>query len=212
MRIFAGIFAVTFSATLLFSADYVIKTVKVLPIESYPARTSLEGVTIAADPYSTNEKSFTAFDVKNLNTRGYFPIHIIVRNDSQSFIVVRTREIVLITPSGQKLYTTPATVVVEDVIEPGLMRNVPIIKSHDRATSTKTGSPLSDFTEKDITNRSVEPGTTSDGFLFFYTPYPKQNPFTGSSLLIPKLEEETTGRPLGPYKIPLDPALSVTGK
>jgi hypothetical protein len=201
---------IIFSATILFAADYVIKTVKVLPLTSYPARTTLDGVTIAADPYSTNDKSFTAFDVKNLNSRGYFPIHIIVRNDSKSFLAVRTRQIVLILASGQKLYTTPATIIVEDVIEPGLRNKFPLIKSHDQATSTKTGSPLSDFTHKDITNRSVDPGTTSDGFLFFFTPEHKKNPFIGSTLFIPNIEEENTGKSLGPFSIPLDPALSAS--
>ncbi len=194
--------------SVLLAADYEARIVKVLPIESYPARITLEGVTIAADPYSTNEKSYTAFDVKNLNSRGYFPLHVIIKNASQAFLTIRTRNVVLITASGQQLYTTPATVVVQDVIKASLVSKLPKMKSHDLSTSTKAGSPLSDFTEKELTNRLVDPGTVSDGFLFFFTPDSKTNLFAGSTLYIPKLEEEGTRKPLGPFSIPLDPALS----
>jgi hypothetical protein len=203
---------IALGAIMLFASGYEIKTVKVLPIESYPARTTIGGVTIAADPYSTDEKSFSAFDVKNLNSRGYFPLHVIIRNGSQDFLTIRTRNVVLITASGQQLYTTPSTVVVQDVVKASLVSRLPKMKSHDQSTSTKAGSPLSDFASKELINRPIDPGTVTDGFLFFFTPDPKTSFFAGSTLYIPKLEEEGTKRALGPFSIPLDPALSSTKK
>jgi hypothetical protein len=208
MKSIPAVLLILLAGMVLPAADYQIKTVKILPIESYPARTTLGGVTIAADPYSTNDKSFSAFDVRDLNSRGYFPVHIIIRNDSKTLLTVRTRNVVLITASGQQLYTTPATVVVEDVVKAGRRKKFPLMKSHDLSTSTKPGSPLSDFTGKDITNKMIDPGTVSDGFLFFFTPTPKKNPFAESTLLFPKLEEESTHKTLGPFSIPLNPALS----
>ncbi len=178
-----------------------------MPIESYPARVTLEGVTIAADPYTTDEKSFSAFDVKNLNSRGYFPLHVIIRNASTDFFAIHTRNVVLITASGQQLYTTPATVIVDDIFRAGLVSKLPKMKSHDLSTSTKPGSPLSDFTGKELTNRFLDPGKVTDGFLFFFTPEPKKNFFEGSTLYVPKIEEEGTRKVLGPFSIPLDPAL-----
>jgi len=207
----SAVWLVFFGAFLL-AADYEVKTVKVLPIESYPARATLGEVTIAADPYDTNEKSFSAFDVKNLNSRGYFPLHVIIKNSSRDFLTIPTRNIILIIASGQHLYTTPATVVVGDVIKASLISKFPKMKSHDQSTSTKAGSPLSDFTGKELTNRLVDPGSTSDGFLFFFTPDPEKNLFSGSTLYIPKLEEEGTHKALGPFSIPLDPALSSSKK
>ncbi len=192
---------------LLSAFDYQVKTVKVLPIESYPAQVTLGGVTIAADPYSTDDKSFSAFDVKNLNSRGYFPLHVIIRNASSDFLTIHTRNVVLITASGQQLYTTPATVIVDDVFKASLVSKLPKMKSHDLSTSTKPGSPLSDFTGKELTNRFLDPGKVADGFLFFFTPEPKKNIFEGSTLFIPKIEEEGTRKILGPFSIPLDPAL-----
>jgi hypothetical protein len=196
-------------AALLAASDYQVKPVKVLPIESYPAQATVGAVTIAADPYATDERSYSAFDIKNLNSRGYFPIHVIIKNASSDFLTLRTRNVVLITSSGQQLYTTPATILVDDVVGAGLASRLPLVKKGhaDQSTSTKSGSPLSDFTTKELTNRLVDPGTVSDGFLFFFTPEPKKNLFSGSTLYIPKLEEESTKKALGPFTIPLDPAL-----
>jgi hypothetical protein len=208
MKTFTGGLWILCGTILLLASDYEVKTVKVLPVESYPARAMLGGVTIAADPYSTNERSFSAFDVKNLNSRGYFPVHVIIWNGSQDFLTIRTRNVILITASGQQLYTTPATVVVEDVIKASLVSKLPKMKSHDLSTSTKAGSPLADFTTKELTNRLVDPGTATDGFLFFFTTEPKKNLFAGSTLYIPKLEAEGSHKALGPFSIPLDPALS----
>jgi hypothetical protein len=196
------------TVALSMAADYQVKTVKVLPIESYPAQATIGAVTIAADPYPTDERSYSAFDIKNLNSRGYFPIHVIIKNASPDFLTLRTRNVVLITATGQQLYTTPATIVVEDVVGAGLAGRIPLVKKgRDHSTSTKTGSPLSDFTGKELTNRLVDPGTVSDGFLFFFNQEPKKNIFLGSTLYIPKLEEESTKKSLGPFTIPLDPAL-----
>ena len=208
MKSLISIFWILLGETFLLAADYQVKTVKVLPIESYPARISQSGVTIAADPYSTDEKSFSAFDVRDLNSRGYFPVHIIIKNDSQMLLTIRTREITLITASGQQLYTTPATVLVEDVIKSGLRKKFPLIKSHDKSISTKSGSPLSDFTGKEITNKTIDPGTVVDGFLFFFTPTPKKNPLKEGTLIIPKVEDEGMHKALGPFSIPLGPSSS----
>ena len=192
-----------------FGADYVIKTVTVLPIEDYAARTMIGGVTIAADPYSTDERSYTAFDVKDLNSKGYFPVHVIIQNSSPNFLIIRTRNIQLQTSDGTRLYTTSATIVVQDVIKAGFVSKLPKMRSHDPTTSTKTGSPLLDFTGKELTNRQLQPGTVSDGFLFFYTSDTKKNLFAGSKLLIPELiDDSNSSRTVGPFTIPLDPALT----
>ena len=69
--------------------EYKMKKIDLLPIESYPAQITLNAVTIAADPYTTNEKSYTAFDIKNLNAKGYFPLRVIIRNDTKGYLSLR---------------------------------------------------------------------------------------------------------------------------
>jgi hypothetical protein len=177
-------------------AQYRAKTVPVRDLESYPAKTALAGITIAADPYPTDAKSSTAFDVRDMNTRGYYPMHIIVKNGTESFITVKTRTAVLVTAAGQELYTIPASTLVED-----------IFKGKD-ATSMKAGSPLIDFAEKQLTNRQLSPGKTSDGFIFFYWPNSKKSLFVGSTLKIPEITDDDARKKIGPFLIPIDPALS----
>jgi hypothetical protein len=208
-RLRIALLVLAFMASAL-AAEYQLKTVKVLPIESYPARTAVGTLTIAIDPYATDEKTYTAFDIKDLNSRGYYPIHVIILNSSSGYVSVRTRDITLMTSDGQKLYTTPATIVVQDVIKGSLISKLPKMKSHDQSTSTKTGSPLLDFTGKELTNRQIEPGAVSDGFIFFFTPEPKKSFFVGSKLLIPQVMDENSRKPIGPFEIPLDAGLAGT--
>lgn len=208
MKKIAALGWIIFGAAVLMADDYRIKTVKVQPMESYPARASVGDVTIAADPYDTNRKSLTAFDIKKLNSRGYFPLHVIIQNGSQEFLKVYTRTIVLVTPSGQHLYTTPAAILVDDLDKAGMTSKIPLIGSDGSPGMGKEGTALSDFSGKELTNRTVDPGSVSDGFLFFFTPDPEISPFKGSTLYIPKLETEGTGKGLGPFSITLEPALT----
>jgi len=188
------------------AADYKIKIVEVQPIESYPAQTSVDGITIAANPYSKDAESSTAFDIKNLNSRGYFPVHIIIKNETSSYLTIRTRNVLLFTPNGEQLYSIPAAIVVDNLSRAGLTKKEPT-KSNEPETSQKV-SPLIDFTSKELVAASINPGEVIDGFLFFFTEKRKVNLFAGSSLYIPRLEEEGTKKPFGPFTIRLDQALN----
>jgi hypothetical protein len=177
-------------------AQYKAKTVPVLSLESYPARIEMEGITLAVDPYPTDAKSSTAFDVRDLITRGYYPAHLIVKNGTKSFVTVKTRNAVLVTASGQELYTIPASTIVEDLFK------------GKEATSLKAGSPLLDFTEKQLTNRQISPGASTDGFVFFFWKDSKRNLFAGSTLRIPEITDDDARRKIGPFLVPIDPALT----
>jgi hypothetical protein len=187
------------------AADYSIKIVEVQPIESYPAQTTVGGITIAANPYSTDAESSTAFDIKNLNSRGYFPIHVIIKNETSSYLTIRTRNVLLFTSGGEQIYSVPAAIVVDNLSRAGLTKKEPT-KSDVPEASQKV-SPLVDFTSKELVAASIDPGAVVDGFLFFFTEKRKINLFAGSSLYIPRLEEEGTKKPFGPFTIRLDQAL-----
>jgi hypothetical protein len=193
------------AASSAIAADYQIKTVELRPIESYATRVALDGITVAADPYDTDEKSFTAFDVRDLNSRGYHPVHVILKNDTAGYLSLSTRTIVLETAAGQTLYTTPATIVVEDVVKAGFLSKLPKMGSIDPATSTRTGSPLLDFTGKELTNRNIEPGALIHGFLFFFTQGSKERLLASAKLLIPSILEEGSRKKIGPFVILLTP-------
>jgi hypothetical protein len=209
MKILASILWIVFELNALMAAGYTLKTVKILPMESYPARATVGTITIAADPYYTDEKSYSAFDVKNLNSRGYFPVHVIIQNKSPDFLIVRTRNIVLITNSGERLYTTPVSILLDDVFKAGSVDKLSENATGKSSKKSRVGSPHTDFANKDLTNRLIDPGKVTDGFLFFTNPDPKLNIFAGGTLYIPNLEEEGTHRSIGPFSILLDPAISL---
>jgi len=207
MKIGIRVFLLLLFVQALSAANYRIKIVEVLPIESYPAQTSVGGVTIAANPYSTDAESATAFDVKNLNSRGYFPVHVIIKNDTSSYLTIRTRNVLLFTPDGEQLYSTPAAIVVDNVTRAGLTKKEP--SKSDEPEEAQKGSPLMDFTSKELVAASIDPGAVVDGFLFFFTEKRKKNLLAGSSLYIPRVEEEGTKKPFGPFTIRLDDALKL---
>ncbi len=195
-------------AASLVAADYRIKTVEILPVESYPAHVSVDDITIAADPYPNDEKCSTAFDVSKLASRGYFPVNIIIKNSSPYYLKIKTRNITLETRLGQRLYSTPAAMVVEEVVGKKYGDSLSTTISGEYAAE-KIASPLSDFTGKELTNRLIDPGTVYSGFLFFFSEKTKRSIFIGSTLHIPNLEEEGTLKAHGPFTIPMDPALNI---
>jgi hypothetical protein len=189
--------------SIAWGAEYHIKSVRVLPIDSYPSRMTLEGITIAVDPYSTDEKSYTAFDIRDLNSRGYFPVHVLVRNLTTNYVQVRTQSVMLLTKEKQSLYATSSALVIEDIIKAGFVSKLPKMKSHDLSTSTKPGSPLVDFTSKELRNEQIEPGSTINGFLFFYSGDGRKDILAGSILTVPSLLVEGGKKSIGPFAIPL---------
>lgn len=189
----AFVLALAAAITTGFASDYVVKEVKLLGIDSYPARVTVGNITIAADPYATDEKSYTAFDYKNLNTHGYHPVHLIIHNATSDYITIRTRNIVLRDTDGSELYATSAAVLVSDLYKGNL--------SYDR------GSPFSDFSGKELSNRRIDPNGTVDGFLFFFMPQEKGTALAGTKLVIPEVINDSTRKPLGPFVIPLDPGI-----
>ena len=201
-----GILLPLLFVALLFGSDYLIKSIKILPVESYPAHVSVDDISIAADPYPDDEKCFTAFDVQKLASQGYFPVNIIIRNSSPYYLKIKTRNITLETRLGNQLYSTPAAMVVEEMIGNKYGDSLSTTLSGN-PSSAKMASPLSDFTGKELTNRLIEPGTVYSGFLFFFSEKTKRSIFVGSTLHIPNLEEEGTHKAFGPFTIPLDPAV-----
>ena len=189
------------------AADYLMKPVKVLPIEEYPAQQTLAGVTVAADPCGTDEKSFTAFDVRDLNTRGYHPVHVVIQNASANYVNLRVRNIVLVTGDGSTLYATSAAILVQDVFKGEFGDRSLKTRTEDRGASGKTGSPFIDFTTKELANRQLAPRETAAGFLFFFIQRPKGVALAGAKLVLPDVIDDSTRKPVGVFTIPLDPAL-----
>jgi len=82
------------------------------PIDSYPLRQTLGGVTVAAEPLATKEKTEAAFTV-DLTEQGYAPILVVVGNRSADNILLLKDNIELVDSRGNVLKPVPAYVMVE---------------------------------------------------------------------------------------------------
>lgn len=193
---------------LIMASDYTIKPVEVMPIDSYPSRIAADDIIVAADPYPDDKKSSMAFDVEDLNSKGFFPVHIIIRNSSSYYVKLKTQNISLETRLGDRLYSTPATMVVEALIGKKYADSLSHLKDGDRL-SDKVATPLTDFTNKELKNLLLEPGSVTSGFLFFYSEKNKRSLFIGSTLRVPVLYEEGTEKTFGPFEIAMDPSLAL---
>lgn len=186
-------------APLAASAQYQIKQVQVLALESYPNRVTVGPLTVAVDPYGTDERSFQVFDIKDLNSRGYHPLHVILLNRGNEYLSLRTRTVTLVTESGQGLFTTSAAILVEDVAKGGFSDKSSKNRGEDG------GSPLADFSGKELTSRQIEPGRTVDGFLFFFSQDKGKNIFAGAKLRVPDVFYEGTRKPVGLIEVSTTP-------
>jgi len=207
MRSPAVMFVAFLAVFYVCGADYIIKKVEVLPVESYPARVSVAQMTVAVDPYFTDAKAYKAFDVKDLASRGYFPVHVIIQNSSSNAIYFRTLKIVLTDGEAARFYATPATVLVEDVFNTTWSKKQPETRFREGPVRIKIGSPLVDFTTKELSNRQINSGTVASGFLYFYFGEVESSLFPNLSLVIPEITDEGSREMLEPFQIPLSAAL-----
>jgi hypothetical protein len=160
------------------------------PLDSYSAHITVSGVTVAAEPF-VELKAASAFDVRDMAKRGYYPLYVAIRNDTSDYVSISTRKVVLSTMAGQTLYTTSAAILVEDMTRGGGFKG-------------KGGSSILDsMTSKELQNGQIEPGGTVEGFLFFFTTSPRKDFFAGAKLTIPGMTSRATGRDIGPFEIPL---------
>lgn len=80
-------------------ASYQPGAIQVGAIDEYPYRTAREGISLAADPYDSKEKAERGFYV-DLNSQRFYPINLILKNDTNDPIIVLRETIELIDASG----------------------------------------------------------------------------------------------------------------
>lgn len=179
-------------------AAYKNLSVNVRPAKSYASHQSQGAVTIAADPYLSEKKIRTAFDVKGLESLGLVPVNIIISNDGPDSLSVNGPTISLLDPWKQSFEALPATEVVAMILHRGRPdtlgpfpqpRRFPWElkrRKHKHAFEMEV-----DFTRKSLKSR-VRPRSTSWGFVFFKLSESKAS-LTDYKIYIPDIENDKTG-------------------
>ena len=171
------------------------------PPDSYPCRQTQEKVTIAVQPFDTQEKTRVAFDKLDPNRYGILPVLVIVRNDGAGTLMLEGLRVEYIAESRQKVEAIPSREVAK-VNAPGRPRvsGGPLPTQIPRSSTKK--NPLTDWVieGRAFAAKALPPGESASGFFYFEARHS-----SGASLYITGLRDASTKRELFYFEIPLDP-------
>ena len=194
-RLLCAVMLVLFVSTTL--AGYKSIKVKVNPAKTYPFHQSQGHVTIAVDPYETDEKIKTAFDVKGMEKLGIIPVNLIITNEGEDLISVSGQDVNLLDVKNQSIESTPPEEVVQLILNKG---KEPSASGRGRSPlplprrDTMRGDAFeieTDFTNKALKEARVTPKSTASGFVFFRLPS-KQMKLIGYKIYIPEIKNLRT--------------------
>ncbi|MEW5975286.1 MAG: hypothetical protein AB1898_05700 [Acidobacteriota bacterium] len=182
-------------------AGYKGRKVTVGSADSYPHHQVQGTVTIAADPYESQEKIKSAFDLKDLLKRNIVPINVIISNQGDEAIVIEGEHVELFDPRGRSFSSLPP----EEVVQ--------LLINKDRPLPTQAPRPgrfpipdrgglrgdwfeiQTDLINKSLGDLRVLPKSTGFGFVFFRVlDYPVG--LREFRLYLPKLRNLKTGEDL----------------
>ena len=184
--------------------------VKVGPVEGYASRQSQGPVTIAADPYPSETRIRTAFDVKGLSRLGLVPINLIISNQGPDSLSIDGATITLLDPEYGSLQALPPKEVVGMILRQDRrnrrpLSRIPLPRSgigRGRSRVEKQVFEIEhDFIRKSL-KRRIRPRATAWGFVFFQLPERKPR-LTGYKIIIPDVENNRTKQNLLYFDIEL---------
>jgi hypothetical protein len=189
--IVVSILAIVTTTTL---AGYKTVKVRVNPARSYPFVVSQGPVSVAADPYETNEKIRTAFDVKDMEKLGIVPVNVIITNEGEDTILVSGQDINLLDEKNHSLEALNVDEVVHAVISKGKSPSTRGPAASSRFPLPQHEGPRGDafeiemdFNNKALKEIRVAPKATASGFIFFRLP-DRQMKLAGHKLYIPQIK------------------------
>ncbi len=177
-----------------FAADLHVK-----PAAEYPHHQTSEGVTIAVQPYETDDQAKEAFGKNNPFRLGVLPVLVVIQNGGKDAIRVERIRPVYVLPEGTRVENTPATEVKyihgarQPRATPGPLGGIGI--------SRTSKNPLGEW---EIEGRAfgaqmIPPGQSASGFLYFQVPQSS----AAASIYLSGLENAVTGKELYYFEIPL---------
>jgi hypothetical protein len=178
---------------------------------SYPAHDEhpTEKVVIAVDPYDMADKA-QIFST-NYSGYGYMPVFFIVTNDSDQPVALSGMKAQLITRDRTKLFPSNTDDLVRRLSHPsrndrpGVQLPIPLpgSKKVKGAVSSKT---MDEINMAQFGARSVEPHSTSSGFLFFDVA-DISTPLAGANFYVTGVRD-AGGNELMYFEIPMEKYLS----
>lgn len=172
------------------------------PAASYPARQTVEQLTIAADPFATEAKTRQAFGKLNPNRHGILPILVVMQNEGSQALSLETMRLEYVTAEGQRIEPTPASEVRYAAAprRPDLVPG-PLPPLPGRSSRRKNPLDVWEIEGRAFVAKMLPPKESASGFFYFQTPHR-----AGARLLISGIRVAATSTELFFFEIPLDAA------
>lgn len=152
-------------------ASYKYGKIDVLQPEKYPNHTAVSGISLAADPYDSVEKAKAGFYV-DVNSKRYYPVHLIFSNDSNERVMLEREKIQLIDGDGNQIAKVRSTVMADEC-EHNKMAYALLgfgIFSYMSADDANK-KMAADWRDKELVEQVIiAPGKKANGFLYFRIP------------------------------------------
>jgi hypothetical protein len=187
------------SITAAWGADNGKSKFVVRPATDYPHKQTSEKVTIAAQPFTTDEETQEAFGKVNPYRLGMLPVLIVIQNDTADAIRVDGMKFYYVLPDRTRIESTAAADVkyIHGARQPrGVNKPVGGI-----AVRKAPKNPLAEW---EIEGRSfaakmIPAGQSASGFVYFQT----QVSSAAASVYISGLTDPVTGKELYYFEIPM---------
>ena len=167
-------------------------------------------MTIAADPYPSENRIRTAFDIKGLSKLGLVPINLIISNLGPDALSIDGAAITLLDPEYGSLQALPPKTVVDMILRQDRSRRSPLGRvplprpgiGRGRSGLEKQALEIEDEFIRKSLKRRIRPRATAWGFVFSQLPERKSR-LTGYKIIIPDVENDKTQQKLLYFDIEL---------
>jgi hypothetical protein len=174
------------------------ETFQAKPAEQYANQQTSDGVTAAAETYTTDEQTKTAFGKLNPWRYNILPVLVVIHNNSKDSIRLDRLHFEYELPDRSKVDAMPAADVKyskgprQPKIGPGLPGGI-------RIGGNKNPLNVPEIETRAFAAKILPPGESASGFIYFETDVESQ----GASLYLTGLQNAATGKELYYFEIPL---------
>ncbi len=179
-----------------FAADK--ETFQVKPADQYANKQTTDGVTIAAETFTTDDQAKTAFGKLNPWRYNILPVLVVIRNGGPNSVRLERLHFEYELPDHSKVDSMPASDVKYSK-GTGRPKAASTLPGGIRVGGSKNALNIPEIESRAFSAKILPPGESASGFIYFETDVESQ----GASLYITGLENAATGKELYYFEIPL---------
>jgi hypothetical protein len=173
-------------------------TFQVKPVDQYSDKQTNDGVTIAAEVFTTDDQAKTAFGKLNPWSHNILPVLVVLRNDSPNAVRVEKLHFEYELPDHSKVDAIPASDVKYSK-GPNRPKMAVGPLGGIKVGGSKNPLNIPEIEVRAFSAKMIPPGETASGFVYFETDVTS----AGALLYITGLQNASTGKDLYYFEIPL---------